>query len=199
MSATLPSNPNEGDAAADAHASAPPSPADHDPPAPTADSPTSLEHKNITRAYLAAQQNRRVNLLTSAIRSRFTLHPRRRPALSPTASSIERDERNIAIPLLAAAAARSRASMVTDLNAAPSRSFPPASTLAEHLTNCARFVWGFGLLRKMQRDVLLSIFDSTKRRAQLAVQPTAGGKKLIMKVIGLMLLGIHIIVHPSWR
>ena len=105
MAATSPPNPNDRDAARAAHASAAPAPAAHIPPPPTADSTTSVEHKNITRAYLQAQLNRQVNLLASAIRSRFTLHPHRRPDGRQQNYSTARDERNSAISLLAAAAA----------------------------------------------------------------------------------------------
>ena len=72
----------------------------------------------------------------------------------------------------------------------------PALSTAEHLENCFRLVWNVDKLRDVQLEILAAIFYPSNKRKQLIVQPIARGKTHIMRVMGTMFWGLHVVVHP---
>ena len=91
---------------------------------------------------------------------------------------------------------RSRMAMQVDVNAPAAKMLPPASSLAKHAENCSRLVWGIDGLRGAKLETLLGIFDPVNDKKRLCVQPTALGKTHIVRVMGTMLGGFHLIIHP---
>ena len=69
-------------------------------------------------------------------------------------------------------------------------------TLEESLALASQRVWGV-VLRAMQLIALLFLFDpSNFERKMLLLAKTGGGKSHVIRMIGTLLKGIHLIVHP---
>ena len=94
-----------------------------------------------------------------------------------------------------AASAASLASLRTNVNATSSQSIPLSADapLDDHLRFVSRGVWGVDL-RDMQLAALLKIFRQSKKL--LIVQQTGTGKSHIFRMLGTMLNGIHLVMHP---
>ena len=95
----------------------------------------------------------------------------------------------------AAAAARAMPAMrIADSN--PVEPMPPVSSLADMLNLCSQRVWGIDL-RPLQLAALSKLFgDCRDLRKLLVVQKTGGGKTHIIRVMGSMMKGIHVVLHP---
>ena len=73
---------------------------------------------------------------------------------------------------------------------------PTCSSLEEYIALASRLVWGVNQLRPMQMARLLRLFDPSKsKRKLLVVQQTVVGKAHAIRIIGTMLMGIHLIMH----
>ena len=93
------------------------------------------------------------------------------------------------------ASASSFAAMQTDINAPPESTIPLRidAPLEDHLEFVSRSVWGV-TLRAMQRSALTRLFRPSKKL--LVVQQTGTGKSHIYRMVGTMLNGIHLVIHP---
>ena len=72
----------------------------------------------------------------------------------------------------------------------------PGNDLEEDFDLCVRHVTG-KTLTSMQRAALLCLFQTNSEEKKLRlVQPTGAGKSLVILGAGLLLCGVHLVVHP---
>ena len=96
----------------------------------------------------------------------------------------------------AALAGRSRLAMSLALGGPPAASLPAGNNLAEDFDICVRSVVG-RTLNAMQKGTLHCLFSPTNKEKKVrVVQPTGSGKSLVIMSVGLLLCGVHLIVHP---
>lgn len=99
---------------------------------------------------------------------------------------------------LPAIAADSFSVMQMDVNAAVITPMPKCCSFVEYFVLASRLVWSIDELWPMQLDALLRLFNPSKTKKKLLyVQRTGGGKAHVIIMIGTLLKGIHLIVHPS--
>ena len=103
--------------------------------------------------------------------------------------------RDVDAPILTAVVERSSHPTTTDVNAPAQNSMPASSSFIDHAEMASRLIFGFDL-RPIQRHVLSQIFDPANPRKRLIVQPTAIGKSHIIRMMGVLFKGIHLILHP---
>jgi len=86
-------------------------------------------------------------------------------------------------------------------DAAPDTEIPDLlidAPIVAHAELCARAVWNVPRLLPMQRKALDTLFSkNNKEKKLLACLRTGEGKSLIIKLLGTLLHGVHLIVHPT--
>ena len=97
------------------------------------------------------------------------------------------------IPAIAAAAALGRIAMDVDSDAPPLLALPPATTLAEHVHNLSKLVWNVDELRPMQKRTMEALYELER---VICIDRTGGGKSHIIRLLGTLFKGVHLIFHP---
>jgi superfamily II DNA helicase RecQ len=97
----------------------------------------------------------------------------------------------------AAIAGQTRTSMRRVCSSGPSDPPTAGAVLLDDLQNASQYCCDGRTLRTVQEDALSKIFSKENVEKKLiVVQPTGIGKSFIMMMTGLMLAGVHLIVHP---
>ena len=104
--------------------------------------------------------------------------------------------RNVAAE--AAIVAQSRDALKRSEQRQPTSSIPDPddASIIELIRMSSVHVYDVPQLRDMQESALNMLFDPTSMKRLLNIAPTGGGKTLVMKLLGIILKGVHEISHP---
>ena len=86
-----------------------------------------------------------------------------------------------------------------DLSEKAAAELPDNPTLEDYIALCSRLVWpGIEALRPAQMEVLTKLFaDANEDERKLMVNLMTGvGKTHVIRVLGALLKGVHLIIHP---
>ena len=181
-------------------AAAPPAPATATtmPTVPRVDAVVSSEHKKKAEIFTKARQKKLGPKIVNMCRIQMGLPPLSTvPEVEPM--DAETSATIAAVPLVAAEAASAAQSDPTRLVFGPPIQplpLPEVSSLADLINLLSKRTWNTPL-RELQTNALSQLFGRClDQRKLLIVQKTGGGKTHIIRTLGTMLKGIHVVLHP---
>lgn len=151
-----------------------------------------------TRAFTAATELRCKKKIVSFVRyhlekKKKITKPTTVPS-TPPSSPLVRDRD---VPAAAALAAQALMSMAaSDIAPSSTMDVPPNASLLDFAELASRHVWHVEKMRDVQRDCIEFIYNPLKKKRAFIVLPTAFGKSHVIRLVGTMSKGIHLIIHP---